>query len=318
MNPNVSEAVATTMRKRSKTLADNVSKNNALLLRLREKERVKTVSGGRTITEELFYAENGTFTRYSGYDTLNVSPSDVISAAEYDYRQAAVAVSMSGLEMLQNSGEEQIIDLMEARIENAEQTLMNKIAADLYSDGSADGGKQIGGLSLLVSTSPASGTIGGIDAAAYPIWRNIHTNPGSALDKTTIYDQMVATYVQIVRGADRPDLIVADNNYWTAFHNSLSAIQRITDGQMAKSGFPAIKFMDTDVVLDGGLGGAAAANRMFFLNTKYLKFRPHVDANFALIGNDRYAQNQDAMVKLYGFAGNMTMTNRSLQAVISD
>lgn len=318
-NPNISEIIATTARKRSKKLADNVSKNNALLVKLKEGDRVKPFSGGRVITEELAYAENSTFKRYSGYDALNVGRSDVLTAAEYDIKQAAVAISISGLEQLMNSGEEQLIDLLESRFENAEMTLTNNIALDCYSDGSSDGGKQIGGLAHLVSTAPSSGTVGGI-SRSNTYWRNIYQNPGSAYDKTTIGDAMTALWVQLVRGADKPDLIVGDNNYWSAYHNSLVGIQRIfrEGSAVAKSGFTALAFMDAEVVLDGGVGGGASSNRMFFLNSKYLKFRPHKDRNFTLIGDDRYAVNQDAMVRLIGFAGNITCSNLSLQGVMSD
>lgn len=81
-SPNLSEIITTTLRNRTGKLADNVSKNNALLTRLRSKGNVKPVDGGRTIVQELEYAENATFRRYSGYETLNISPSDVFTAAE--------------------------------------------------------------------------------------------------------------------------------------------------------------------------------------------------------------------------------------------
>ena len=160
VNPNTSvpEIVTTTLRNRTGKLADNVTKNNALLYRLRARGRVKPVSGGRTIVQELNYQENGTYKRYSGYESLNISPSDVFTGAEYNYAQAAVAVSISGLEMLQNSGENAIIDLLEGRIENAEQTLTNNIALDVYSNGTADGGRQIGGIQLLIGTTNNSGS----------------------------------------------------------------------------------------------------------------------------------------------------------------
>ena len=117
------EIVATTLRNRTGKAADNVTKNNKLLNRLRKKRgNVKVVSGGRTIMQEIEYAENGTFKRYSGYEALNISPSDVFTFAEYNYAQAAVAISMSGLEMIQNSGEEAIINLLSGRIKNAERT----------------------------------------------------------------------------------------------------------------------------------------------------------------------------------------------------
>lgn len=318
----LTEIVTTTLRNRTGKLADNVTKNNALLYRLRRKGNVKTVSGGRTIVQELEYAENGTFKRYSGYEALNISPSDVFTGAEFNYAQAAVAVSISGLEQLQNSGEEAIIDLLESRIKNAEKTLVNNIALDCYSDGTADGGRQIGGLALLVSNTPSTGVVGGIDASTSigAFWRNTKfsstTDGGAAATAANIQSYMNRIYVQQVRGTDRPDLIIADNNYFRLYLESLQAIQRITSNEMGEAGFDSLKYMNSDVVLDGGFGGGAPSNTMYFLNTDYIYFRPHVDRNFAPIGDDRFAVNQDAMVKLVGFAGNMTVSNRRLQAVL--
>lgn len=319
----LTEIVTTTLRNRTGKLADNVTKNNALLYRLRRRGNVKTVSGGRTIVQELEYAENGTFKRYSGYEALNISPSDVFTGSEFNYAQAAVAVSISGLEQLQNSGEDAIIDLLESRIKNAEKTLVNNIALDCYSDGTADGGRQIGGLQLLVSATPTTGVVGGIDASTSigSFWRNTAfsavTNGGGAATSANIQSYMNRVYVQQVRGTDRPDLIIADNNYFRLYLESLQAIQRITSNEMGEAGFDSLKYMSSDVVLDGGFGGGAPQNTMFFLNTDYIYFRPHTERNFAPIGDDRFAVNQDAMVKLVGFAGNMTVSNRRLQAVLT-
>lgn len=318
----LTEIVTTTLRNRTGKLADNVTKNNALLNRIKKKGKVKTVSGGRTIVQELEYAENGTFKRYSGYEALNISPSDVFTGAEFNYAQAAVAVSISGLEMLQNSGENAIIDLLESRISNAEKTLTNNIAVDCYSDGTADGGRQIGGLQLLVDSTPLTGTIGGIDASTTvgAFWRNIAfsavTNGGAAATSSNIQSYMNQLYVQLVRGSDTIDLIPADNIYFRLYLESLQAIQRITSDEMAQAGFTSLKYMNADVVLDGGFGGGMPASSMYFLNTDYLYFRPHVDRFFAPLGDERFAVNQDAMVKLIGFAGNMTVSNRRLQGVL--
>lgn len=318
----LTEIVTTTLRNRTGKLADNVTKNNALLARLRKKGKVKTVSGGRTIVQEIEYAENGTFMRYSGYEALNISPSDVFTGAEFNYAQAAVAVSISGLEMIQNSGEEAIIDLLESRIANAEKTLTNNIAVDCYSDGTASGGRQIGGLQYLVDPTPSTGIVGGIDPSttAGSFWQNTAfssvTNGGGAATSANIQSYMNRVYVQQVRGADRPDLIVADNNYFRLYLESLQAIQRITSSDEAMVGFDTLKYMNSDVVLDGGYGGGAPTNTMYFLNTDYIYFRPHTDRFFTPLGDERFAVNQDAMVKLIGFAGNMTVSNRRLQAVL--
>lgn len=322
----VSEMATVALESRTGKLADNVTKNNALLARLRKKGKVKPISGGRTIRQELEYAENGTFTRYSGYEAIDVSPSDVFTSAEYNYAQAAVAVTMNGLEMLQNSGKEQVIDLLEARIDNGSKTLVNNIALDCYSDGTADGGRQIGGLQLIVDTTPLTGTIGGIDASASiaAFWRNVAysagTNGGAAATAANIQSYMNRVALQLVRGADSPDLIVADTNYYRLFLESMQSIQRIQSAEMAELGFPSLVYMGAgkacDVVLDGGYGGGSPTNTMYFLNTNYIYFRPHADRNFAPIGDERMSINQDAMVKLVGFAGNMTTSNRFLQGVL--
>ena len=119
-SPNLSEITTTTLRQRSGILSDNFTDNTALLFRMREKGNRRPFSGGRTIVEELAYQENSTFTRYGGYDTVDVSASDVMTAAEFEIKQVAVAVTMSGLEELQNSGDSQVIDLLGQRIDNAE------------------------------------------------------------------------------------------------------------------------------------------------------------------------------------------------------
>ncbi|OBU84578.1 phage major capsid protein [Chromobacterium subtsugae] len=318
----MTEIVTTTLRNRSGKIADNFTKNNALLYRLKRKGKVKPVSGGRTIVQELEYAENSTYKRYSGYEQLNISPSDVFTGAEFNYAQAAVAISISGLEELQNSGEEQVIDLLEGRISNAERTMTNNVALDCYSDGTADGGRQIGGLQLLVSQNPAQGMVGGIDASTSigAFWRNLAfsalRNGGAAVTPQNIQGYMNQLWINLLRGADKTDLIVADNNYYLAYLSSLQAIQRITSSEMAEAGFESLKFMGADVVPDGGVGGGAPANSMYFLNTNYIFLRPHSARNFAPIGDNRYATNQDAMVKLIGFAGNMTCSNRRLQGVL--
>lgn len=321
-SPNLSEIVSTTLRNRSGKLADNVTNNNALLFRLNQKGNVKPVDGGRTIVQELDYQENGTFKRYSGYETLDISPSEVFSAAEFDWKQGAVSVSISGLEELQNSGSERVIDLLESRIKNAERTMANNVSNDLYSDGTASGGKQIGGLQHIIADSPSTGTVGGINRATWSFWRNYSydatTDGGAAATSALIQGYMNQVWLNIVRGADRPDLIVADNAYFKLYLESLQTIQRIASDSMAQAGFTSLKYMDADVVFDGGYGGDAPANHMYFINTDYLCWRPHKDRNMIPLNPDRFSVNQDAMVKLIAFAGNLTVSNCFVQGVLKD
>jgi len=150
---------------------------------------------------------------------------------------------------------------------------------------------------------------------------------------------MDSLWVQLVRGRDSPDLIVADNNYYKLYWQSLQAIQRIAtengDGEFGTLGFQTLKYNTADVVLDGGFQGfsgdplpyetsagtsavgGAPSNTMYMLNTKYLHWRPHARRNMVPLDPDRFSVNQDAMVKLIGWAGNMTLSNGFLQGVLS-
>lgn len=319
-SPNLGEIVTTTLRNRSGTLQDNTTKNNAVLSELSKRGRIKPVDGGRTIVEEMDYNENATFMWYSGYDQLNVAPSDVITAAEFNYAQAAVAVSMSGLEELQNAGKEQIIDLLEGRIENAMRTMANNISLAIYSDGTGYGGRQIGGLQALVADNPTTGTVGGINRANWVFYRNQKfsgtADGGAAVSATNIQGYMNQLWLRCSRGADKPAIILADNNYFNFYWQSLQAIQRITTDSTGQAGFSSLKYMSADVIFDGGIGGGCPANHMYFLNPSYIKYRPHRRRNMVPIGGERLSVSQDAMVKLIGFAGNLTLSNALLQGVL--
>lgn len=312
--PNVTDIVATTIENRSKKLQDNVSKNNALLRRLETRGNIRTVSGGSLILEELTFAENANVGWYSGYDLLPVAAQDVISAAQFDFKQAACPVIISGLDQLKNAGKEQMIDLLEGRIKVAESSMMNLLAAGVYSDGTAAGGKQVVGLNAAVPINPAVGVYGGIDRATWTFWRSKTTTMGAAATSATIQAAFNTMWASLVRGSDRVDLIVVDDFMWGVYLASLQAQQRFAGTETAKLGFPTVQYMDADVVLDGGIGGYAVTKTAYFLNTKYLHWRPHADRNMVpLAPNRRYAINQDAEVQILAWAGNLTCSGEMFQ-----
>jgi hypothetical protein len=315
--PNTSDILATTIQSRSRKVADNVTLNTALLAKMKMGGNIKTFGGGSSILEEISFAQNGNAGWYSGYDLLPVAAQDVISAAEYDIKQLACPVVMSGLEALQNAGREQMIDLMESRIAVAEASMANITSQALYGDGTGAGGRSITGIDAAVPTTPTTGTYGGINRGIWAFWRSYFASP-AALSATTVLTPMNTAWASLVRGADRPNLLVMDNLFWGAYIAALQANQRFTDPKMAEFGFPSIKFMDADVVLDGGLGGAAAPRTCYLFNTKYLKWRPHRDRNMVpLAPNRRYAINQDAEVQILAWAGNLTSSGPQFQGRIA-
>lgn len=257
---------------------------------------------------------------YSGGEVLDIAASDVLSAAEFDWKQAACAVTATGLEIdVQNVGKEAIIDLLEARIKNAQRTMKNNITNGLYSDGAGTGGKQIGGLQLLVADTPTSGTVGGINRANFSFWQNksfdCTTDGGAATTAANIQQYMNTLYLECVRGADKPDLILADSTKYALFWASLQAIQRVNDSKMAEAGFQAVKFAGADVVYEDATG--IPAGNMYFLNTDYIMLRYAPRRLFKPLERVQ-SINQDAIAQLILFAGNMTVSNCSLQGVMKE
>ena len=232
---------------------------------------------------------------------------------------------------------EALIDLVVGRTEVTEAQLQNRIDYDMYQDGTGNGSKNLTGLAAAVPVLPTSGTYGGIDRATWAFWQSQYyrgvTDGGAAVSAANIQSYMTTLGLRCVRGSDMPDLWVGDATYYAFYVNSLQAIQRITSDSgsgAAGAGFPTLKFygggMAADVVMGGGVNGAvntagttggATASRMWALNTRYIFFRPHRDRNFVAIGGDRQSTNQDAIVKLIGWAGNMTSGGPQFSGLLS-
>lgn len=312
------ELVSTTFRKHAKDVKDNVSKNNALCRRLMDKGQHRTEDGGLSIVQALDYQANGTYQRYSGYDVLNINASDVISAAEFQWRQIAINVVASGEELRKNSGDSRIINLVKSRMKNAMRTFKNNFSADLYSDGSLS--NQINGLQALVADT-GLGTVGGIDSSAFPFWRNIVQSAAAPLQgggaivpsATTIESLMLPLYLALTRADDQPDLIVASNDYYTFFEASQTSLKRYNDTQSAKAGLVSLMYKKAEVVFDGGSGIPDA--HMYFLNTDYIELVAHTDADLEVM-DELKPYNQDAAVVPILWMGNMVVSNRSLQGVL--
>lgn len=317
-SPNLSEIVTTTINHYSPTLADNVTTHNPLLYYLKRRGNVEPVSGGVKILENLKYAENSTVKWYSGYEALDVSASDVLSSAEFDWKQLNCNVTISGLEEIQNSSKEAMHNLLEARISVAEITMNNTVAGSLYSNGTGTGGKELTGLQAAVADTPTTGTYGGINRATSTnaFWRNQVVDgssaAGTAVSASNIQTLMNKLWIRTVRNADMTDLITADANYYEFYWNSLQANQRFTSDRRGSAGFESVAYKgDTMVMYDSN----CPANHMYFLNTRYLHWRPHSKRNF-ITDPERVSVNQDAVVVPLFFAGNLTCSNAARQGVL--
>ena len=314
-NSTFTELVSTTFRKHRKEIKDNLSNRNALLKYIMKKGNYLKEDGGLTIATPLDYAANSTYQRYSDWDTLNISQSDVISAAEYQWRQIAINVVASGRELRINSGDSKIINLAKARIKNAIRTFNNNFSSDLYSAGSLT--NQVNGLQAIVADTNTN-TVGGIDASTWAFWQNtvFDASVNSVTPSATTIENglMLPLWLSLDRGPDdQPDLIVADNTYYSYFESSQTSLKRYSGAQSADGGFVTLKYKNADVLFDGNSG--IPANHMYFLNTNYLQLVVHQDADMEIMDEMRPV-NQDGSVTPILWMGNLTCSNRKQQGVV--
>lgn len=312
------ELVSTTYRNHKKSFADNVTTHNALWRRLSDKGRIRLEDGGLSIVAPLEYATNSTFQRYSGFDTLNIAAVDVLTAAEFAWKQAAENVAISGLEMRSNSGESRIINFTKAKIKNAMNSFKNNMSSDIYSDGSLS--NQIGGMQSLVSEL-GTGTVGGINSTTFTFWKSILQSAAAPLQgggaitasATTIESLMLPLWIKLTRGTDMPDLIVMDPIYFAYFEQSQTSLKRYTASEDGKGGMISMKYKTADVFFDAST--LIPASHAYFLNTDYLELVVHRDANMEMM-DDLRSINQDAIVIPILWMGNACVSNRSLQGLI--
>lgn len=308
------ELVSTTYRNHSKEVADNVSNHNALFRRMTEKGRIRLEDGGLSIVQPLDYAENSTYQRYSGYDVLNVAASDVISAAEFPWRQVSVNVAASGLEIRTNSGANRIINFVKAKIKNAQRTMANGLSDDLYSDGSAS--NQMNGIQALIADA-GTGTVGGINSTTWAFWQNqvrdASDNSVTVSAATIEAGMMLPLWLSCTRGNDTPDLIVMDPVYFAYYEASQSSLKRYAPSDDGKGGMISMKYKTADVFFDSTASGIPASH-MYFINTDFLELVVHQDANMEIMPQLR-SVNQDAVVIPILFQGNLVVSNRARQGV---
>lgn len=315
-NSTFTELVTTTFRNHRKGIKDNLSERNALLRRMYKKGGYRTEDGGLSIVEPLDYAQNTTYQRYADWDLLNVQASDVLSAAEYSWKQIAIHVAASGRELRINSGDSAIEKLVAAKLKNAIRTFNNNFSSDLYSTGSLS--NQIGGLQAIIADTNTN-TIGGIDANTWTFWRNTVfdlSDNSVTISATTIEnDAMLPLWLSLDRGeGDRPDLILMDSTYFTFFEKSQTSLKRYAKADSAQGGFLEMQYKSADVVYDTTASGIPSAHA-YFINSNYLKLVTHQDADLEEMPK-KEPVNQDGEVIPILWMGNLTCSNRKLQGVI--
>lgn len=315
------QILSMTLEERSKDYQDLVSNNNALLAVLRRKGLWQTYHG--PLIRQTLQIGKQSAQWYSGYDQLLNPAIDLFNDAFFSPKFVVVPIVLSMQEILNNQGEGQLIDVLDAYVDAAERALEDTMDAGIYSDGTANGGKQITGLATAVPIVNTSGVYGGIDRATATIWRtqtfdanSYNAAIGTQVNSTTIRPLLNAIMTKQSRGRDYADLLLMSPEHYAAYDAATIAIQRQTnETSMGKLGFSALEYIGggkrAEIVLDGGIGSNCPANTTFGLNTDSLRLRYHPNRNFDKLfdGDGQMPIDKDAIAQFIGWAGELTMVN---------
>ena len=303
-NANFDQILSTTLYNYVPKLADNVFGARPLFYALTNGQTIRRVSGGAKIIVPIIYGSNSTAASYAGADTIPITAQDGISAAEYDWKQYAATVTITGIEEGKNNGEAAIIDLLEGKIMQAEQTIIDNMNAMFWGDGTGNGGDDWMGIQGIV----ADGSIlGGIDptGAGNSWWVPTMTTHGAAALTTAA---MSSVYNTVSVGNDQPTIIFTDQERYEDYEALLQTNLRYTSATVADAGFQNLLFKGAPVTFDD----ACEANAMYFLNTKYIRLVGHTETWFQPTPFVR-PTNQDARFAQILCYGNLTCSNRSRQ-----
>ena len=304
-NSNFDNLLTTTLANYRKTLTDNVFTARPLTYTLMEKGRIRMLNCGTKIVEPLIYGTNNTVGSYSGYDSLALTPQEGISAAEFEWKQYAASISISGIEEAKNNGDQEIINLLEAKIMQAEESMRESFNQMFFSDGTGNSSKDWNGLGNLVESG---NTVGGIDSSAYTWWKSYEENTATALTLA----QMSTAYNSVSVGNDHPDTLLTTQTLFEKYEALLQPNLRYTDTKTADAGFQNLLFKAAPVMYDVH----CTAGTFYFLNSKYITLVGHSDKWFSQTSFIS-PEDTDARYALIMCYGNLTVRNRAKQGKLT-
>lgn len=313
-NPNYDALLTTTINNYRKTLVDNVFGDRPLFYWLLKRgQRFRQLSGGANIVEHLVYAGPNAGS-YGQWDAISITPIQGLTAAEFPWRMVQASIAISGLEEAQNNGEAAIINLLQARTMQAEESLRDAMNVMVYGDGTGNGGKDFLGLGALVASTEGPATVGGISVTDNVWWRSqVYDRTGGTAANLQAY--LRTAYNAASKGSDAPDALFSDYDVFELYESQLLPNVRYSDVETVNSGFTNLRFKravwmpDTD----------APSQTVYGLNSKYISLVGHRDRWFKVskfqdglsAANGGNATTVDARYALITAFGNMTVSNRA-------
>ena len=300
---------------------DNIFTSQALLYLLNENGFKESADGGRLFEFPIEYATNTTFKSYGELEVLDTTRIDVFDAARFEQKIFGGTVTYSDLEQLRNAVAGRKFDVVKAKLKNGSSSAMEALDIMLYGDGTGNGGKDMDGLAKIISSTPTTGTVGGINRATFTFWRN---RQNSGAKTTTIYDNLrsatTTTFNQCsLGGTERiPTGIVSDRATFEGYETQLVAVEKINREAKASGG--DIGFLNDAIAFKGKpwvYDENATANTVYLVNNNYLKLA-YLKGGWLKMKDPVEPANQFAAIYRVLTVGNLcTSASRHLGVVTS-
>lgn len=300
----------TTWQLMRKEAIDNIFKATPFWFWLTAKERRRTEQGGRYIGVPLEYRKNETVQSFGKGDTISTQDTDPLTMAKYDWKYVAGTIVRYYQDDQQNRGKAQIMSLAKAKFRNLEQSLIDKLEADLFGDGTGNSGKDIHGLGLLVSED-GTGVVGGINASIETWWKNKYKDMVNRTPTTYLLSDMRTMFNDCSKGNDTPTIIVTDQSSYELYEDEVMEQKQIVNKELGDAMFENILFKGRPVVWSPSCG----EGDMYFLNDRYLEWVADEYANFEMT-EWKTAQNTLDRVAQVIVSGNLVCSARNRQGIL--
>lgn len=307
----VTGLLSTTVEKIMPAFQQQIFDSTVLLWILSQANQIQNADGGISIVEPVMFKGAANAGSYADYDVFATDPNDGLSAAEFPWRQFYGLFHISGLELAMNSGEQAIINLAQARLDQLKLTMSDLINKMLYKDGTGNSGKDFLGLSAVIDND---NILGGINraTAGNEYWK-AQVNAGPVTE-ANLQRAMRTMYNTASSGADHPTNIITRQETFEIYEDQLVDQARYTDMKMADAGFQNLLFKGRPIAFDDACD-PADVKPIWFLNVNYLKLRKLAETWFKP-SDLLQPTNQDAFYKNILSYGNLTTSFPGRQGVV--
>lgn len=319
------ESIVATLFDQADNTSDEVMHHNPLLSVLKSKNKIRKFSGGYEIRKPVMFNDTAQGGFYSEYQTFNLDAVTDLDAFQFAIKQCYEPFSLSGREKRANRDEEQLLDLVEQKMQATTSRLKNTVSTSLKGDGTLFSGKEFDGLKKMVSATPTTGTYGTLDRTTKTYAQN-KSITSIGFTAANIQGELTNGIMATTQGDNAADLGFCHPTAWKYLHQSLTAIQRITTGAGSKgiAGFKTLEYDGCLFVFDGGYGGPSVAAgsasavvesaSVRLLQTDYISFDIDRQSDFKPLAPtmDRPV-DQDAFFTIVLVEGNLCCSAPSLQ-----